>query len=114
MPKILEAKKKENGDNEIDIERFRKEAEDINRKIEKGRDRVLTFTREEAAIVSSLNDIDLALNQARKRVSSLKFELTALRDKTIETTRASDSLKNRIKDDEDYIFRRLVALYKMN
>jgi hypothetical protein len=89
MPKLLEAKKKENGDNGVDIERFRKEAVDINRKIEKGRDRVLTFTREEAAIVSSLNDIDLALNQARKRVSSLKFELTALRDKTIETIQAS-------------------------
>jgi septal ring factor EnvC (AmiA/AmiB activator) len=114
MPKILEAKKKENGDNSVDIERFRKEAVDINRKIEKGRDRVLTFTREEAAIVSSLNDIDLALNQARKRVSSLKFELTALRDKTIETIQASDSLKKRINAGEDYIFKRLVALYKMN
>jgi len=108
------AKKKKNGDKGGDIERFRKEAEDINRKIEKGRDRVLTFTREEAAIVSSLNDIDLALNQARKRVSSLKFELNALRDKTIETTRASNSLKKRIKAGEDYIFKRLVALYKMN
>jgi len=114
MPKILEAKKKENGDNGVDIERFRKQAVDINRKIEKGRDRVLTFTREEAAIVSSLNDIDLALNQARKRVSSLKFELTALRDKTIETIQASDSLKKRINAGEDYIFKRLVALYKMN
>ncbi len=108
------AKKKKNGDNGADIKRFRKEAEDINREIEKGRHRVLTFTKEEAAIVSSLNDIDLALNQARKRVSALKFELSALRDKTIETTRASDKLKKRIKADEDYIFKRLAALYKMN
>ena len=107
-------KKKKTGDNDSDIERFRKKTEDINRKIEKGRHRVLTFTREEAAIVSSLNHIDLALNKARKRVSALKFELTALRDKTIETTRASKSLKKRIKADEDYIFKRLVALYKMN
>lgn len=108
------AKKKKNGDNGVDIKRFRKEAEDINQEIEKGRHRVLTFTKEEAAIVSSLNNIDLALNQARKHVSALKFELAALRDKTIETTRASDKLKKRIKADEDYIFKRLAALYKMN
>ena len=40
MPKVPVAKKKKNGDNGVDIERFRKKAEDINRKIEKGRDRV--------------------------------------------------------------------------
>jgi murein DD-endopeptidase MepM/ murein hydrolase activator NlpD len=114
MPKVPVAKKKKNGNNGVDIERFRKAAEDINRKIEKGKDRVLTFTREEAAIINRLNHIDLALNQARKRVSSLKSELTALRDKTIQTARASENLKKRITADEDYIFKRLVAFYKMN
>jgi len=107
-------KKIKNKDNDGDVKRFRKEAEDINREIEKGRHRVLTFTREESAIVNRLNDIDLALNQARKRVSALRFELAALRDKTIETTRASDNLKKRIEADEDYIFKRLAAFYKMN
>ena len=108
------AKKKKTEDNDSNIKRFRKEAEDINREIEKGRHRVLTFTKEEASIVSSLNDIDLALNQARKRASALKFELAALRKKIIETTRVSKSVKKRIKAGEDYIFKRLVALYKMN
>jgi murein hydrolase activator len=114
IPKVPAAKKKKNKDNSVDVKRFRKEAEDINRKIEKGRHRVLTFTREEAAIVNRLNDIDLALNQTRKRVSALRFELADLRDKTIETTRASDNLKKRIEADEHYIFKRLAALYKMN
>jgi len=74
----------------------------------------LTFTREEAAIVNSLNDIDLALNQIRNRVSVLRLELAALRDKSMETIRASDNLKKRIEADEEYIFKRLSALYKMN
>ena len=107
-------KEKKNKDNDGDVKRFRKEVEDINREIERGRHRVLTFTREESAIVNRLNDIDLALNQARKQVSALRFELAALRDKTIETTRASDNLKKKIEADEDYIFKRLAALYKMN
>jgi septal ring factor EnvC (AmiA/AmiB activator) len=103
-----------NKDNDSDVIRFRKEAEDINREIEKGKHRVLTFTREEAAIVNRLNDIDLALNQTRKQVSALRFELAALRDKTIETTQAYNNLKKKIEADEDYIFKRLTALYKMN
>ncbi len=108
------AKNKENEENGGDSNPLSKEAEDIHRKIEKSRHRVLTFTREEAAIVNSLNDIDLALNHARKRVSTLRLELAALRDKIIETGRASDNLKKRIEADEDYIFKRLSALYKMN
>jgi septal ring factor EnvC (AmiA/AmiB activator) len=108
------AKKRDNEENGGHTNPLSKEAEDINRKLEKSRHRVLTFTREEAAIVNSLNDIDLALDQARKRVSALRLELAALRDKIIETSRASDNLKKRIEADEDYIFKRLSALYKMN
>ena len=114
IPIVPTGRDKKNKDNDVHIKRFRKESQDINREIEKGRHRVLTFTREEAAIVNRLNDIDLALNQARKGVSALRFELAALRDKTIQTTRASDKLKKRIKAEEDYIFKRLAALYKMN
>jgi len=108
------AKKKENEENDGNIKPLSKETEDINREIEKGRHRILTFTREEAAIVNSLNDIDLTLSQARKRVSILRLELAALRDKTIEISRTSHNLKKRIEADEDYIFKRLSALYKMN
>jgi len=104
----------ENEGNGGDINPLSKEAEDIHREIEKGMHRVLTFTREEAAIVNRLNDIDLALNQARKRISLLRLELAALEDKTIETSRESDNLKKKIEVDEDYIFKRLSALYKMN
>jgi septal ring factor EnvC (AmiA/AmiB activator) len=107
-------KKKKTGGNDGDIKRFKKEAEDINRKIEKGRVKVLTFTREEASVVTSLNDIDLALNQAVKRSSALKFELAALGKKITQTTKASKDLKKNIEAGEDYIFKRLVALYKLN
>jgi len=64
-----------------DIEQFKKEAENIGKKIEKGKADVLTSTREEASIVSSLNDIDLALNKVRKRSSALNPNLWLLRKK---------------------------------
>ena len=114
IPSIPTGRKNKNEDNDDDIKRFRKESQDINREIEKGRYRILTFTKEEVALVNRLNDIDLTLNQARKGVSALRFELAALRDKTIQTTRASDELKKKIKADEDYIYKRLAAFYKMN
>jgi len=97
-----------------DIEQFKKEAENIGKKIEKGKADVLTSTREEASIVSSLNDIDLALNKVRKRSSAFKSELMALEKKTTETTNASKDLMKRIKAGEDYASKRLVALYKLN
>ncbi len=106
--------KKITGDFNNDIEQFKKEAENIGKKIEKGKADVLTSTREEASIVSSLNDIDLALNKIRKRSSAFKSELMALEKKTTETTNASKDLMKRIKASEDYASKRLVALYKLN
>ena len=108
------AKNNKNEENGGNINPLSKEAEDIHREIEKSKHRVLTFTKEEAAIVNRLNDIDLSLNQARKRVSTLRLELAGLRDKIIETSRASNNLKKRIEANEGYIYKRLSALYKMN
>lgn len=106
--------KKITGDLNRDIEQFKKEAENIGKKIEKGKADVLTSTREEASIAGSLNDIDLVLNKVRKRSSVFKSELMALDKKITETTNASKDLMRRINAGEDYASKRLVALYKMN
>lgn len=102
------------GDLSRDIEQFKKEAEKIGKKIEKGKADILISTKEEASIVSSLNDIDLALNKVRKRSAFFKSELMALEKKIAETTNASKDLMIRIEAGEEYASRRLVALYKMN
>lgn len=100
--------------NSSDMEKFRKEAEIINREIKKGKAKVLTFTKKEASIVNSLNHIDLAVNKARKRVSTAKYELISLQKKIMETTNAFKDLKKQININEDYAYTRLAAFYKLN
>lgn len=105
---------KTTGDFDEDIKQFRQEAENINRKIEKGKEDVLTFTRKEASIVSSLNDIDRTLDKARKHAKAIKSELSALEKKIEETNNMSLNFKKKIEINETYASRRLVALYKLN
>lgn len=102
------------GNDSSTIDQYKKEAEKINQKIEKGKAEVLTFTRNESNIVNSLNDIDLELNRARKRISVTKSGLITLEAKITETTDASKHLMKKIKTNEDYASKRLVALYKLN
>ena len=88
---------KQTGDSDRDIKLFRQEAENISRKIKKGKAEILTFTRKEASIVNSLNDIDLALNEARKQTSAIKSELASLEKRIDETIQLSTDLKKKIK-----------------
>ena len=105
---------KKTGATPNDIEKFQKEANSINQKIEKKRSELLRFTRKETAVVDSLNDIDLTLDRARKNASSLKTELAALETELLKTKNDSDDLQKQIKTSEAYAASRLVAIYKLS
>lgn len=96
------------------IEQFQKKAEDIDRKIEKSKARVLKFSGKESTIVYSLDRIDLSLNKAVKRVSANKSELATLDKKITNSTNEYKKLVKEIETTEDYAAKRLVALYKIN
>ncbi|MBU0987667.1 MAG: SH3 domain-containing protein, partial [Proteobacteria bacterium] len=102
------------GDNETDIQRIKKEAQNISQKIQKGQVKVQTFTQKASAIIHDLNGLDLALNAARKRSVELKSELPALEEQIAETTRISKDLVKRIEIDQEYVSNRLVSFYKLN
>ena len=98
----------------VKVDRFKKEAEDISQKIKKGQLKVLTFTKKETTIISSLDAIDLTLNTTRKRVSALKGDLIAIEKQIAETTHTSKDLVKKIESSEEYVYKRLVSLYKLN
>jgi septal ring factor EnvC (AmiA/AmiB activator) len=104
----------EDGNTPEDIEKFQKEARNIDKKIEKKTSELLKFTRKETAIVNSLNDIDLILDHARKNASSLKAELAALEKEILKTKNDSDNLLEKIQISENYAASRLVAIYKLS
>lgn len=97
-----------------DIKDSGKEARNISREIEKGTAELLRFTRKETSIVNSLNDIDLTLDNARKKTLSLKKELADFEKEIKKATNTSEELKKRIKTSEEYASKRLVAIYKLN
>jgi len=97
-----------------EFDEIKKKAEDISRKIEKGQVQIQKFAREEADIISTLNQVDIALNRSRKRISVLDREIAGLEKKIAETTRKSEGLIDQIKANEQYIAKRLIALYKLN
>ena len=104
----------ETGSSPGDIEKFQKEAKRIDQKIEKKTSELLRFTRKEKAIVNSLNDIDMTLDNDRKNASLLKAELAALEKEIIKTKNDSDNFQKKIKTSEDYAALRLVAIYKLS
>ena len=96
------------------IEEIKKRAKDIDREIEKGKAKIQKFTHREAHIIQRLNQVDLMLNQSRKRIYALGREMTRIEKKINETTKASEGLKQQIKASEKYVASRMVALYKLN
>lgn len=97
----------------LTIEDFKKKAATINRKIEQQKSELKTFTIKEKNTLTRLNDADFALNKARKSVSVIRKEIAGIEKKIKETTMSYIDLVEKIKTNEAYISKRLVALYKL-
>ena len=104
------AKEENNGD----IEGLNKKERNINQEIEKGKAELLSFTKKEASIVNSLNDIDLVLDKAIKNASFLNAELDDVEKEIKNVTNTSKEFQKKIKISEEYASKRLIALYKLS
>ena len=99
---------------DTEIHRAKRKAEDIHRKIAAGQAEVATFSEEEIRIVNSLEEIDFALNNARKRRNALETEFADFEKKVMETEAAIHELSDKITESRAYAAKRLVALYKLD
>ena len=106
------AKQPDEQQSQIDL--IKKRKEHIGLEIEKGRQEVEAFTRKENNIIKRLNRVELSLNRSRKRIATLKDEIKELGRVITEASNESEELRKRIQANEDYVARRMVALYKMN
>jgi septal ring factor EnvC (AmiA/AmiB activator) len=108
------AQSQQAGDLQPRIDAFKSRKNHINREIEKGRQEVEAFSRREADIIKHLNQVDLALSERRKRAAALKTEIKKLEEMIDDASAATEKLKERIRSNQQYLSKRLVALYKMN
>ena len=97
---------------EVDVLHQRKK--DIRREIEKGRKDVAAITRRENDIIQQLNQVEVALNNSKKRATGLKKEIEKLGRMIDETSTASEKLSEQVHANKKYVSKRLVALYKLN
>jgi septal ring factor EnvC (AmiA/AmiB activator) len=97
-----------------EIDTLHQRKNDIRREIEKGRQDVAAITRRESDIIQQLNQVEVALNNSKKRAADLKKEIDKLARRIDETSTASERLRKRVRANEKYVSKRLVALYKLN
>ena len=97
---------------EIDVLNQRKKH--IRREIEKGQQDVAAFTQRESEVIKHLNQVELTLNTSRKRAADLKKGIEKLDQMIDEASTASQELRKRIHANEEFVSKRLVALYKMS
>lgn len=95
-------------------EKLQIESREIQQKLSEHRQEVIVFTRKETELIESLDQIDLAIDQARKQAVTIRLEIDSLDLKISQNVAESKTLEKKINQIEMYASRRLVALYKLN
>ena len=96
------------------LEEYQKRKEHIGREIEQGQQEVEAFTRKESDTIKRLNQVEQTLNKSIQQTAATKREIKKLQNAIDDAAASSDVLRAQIRDNEQYVAQRLVALYKMN
>jgi len=96
------------------IDAIKKRTEYISREIEKSRQEVDNFNHREADTIRQLNQVERALDKSRRRAAALKAEIRQLDLQIAEAQKQFQKLDKTVRANEEYVARRLVAMYKMN
>ena len=91
----------------------KRNADEINREINKRRAKVSSFTQKEADLFESLNDVEHSLYKAGKQAAALKSELEILKKKIKAAEDEAESIEEGIRELEKFSSQRLTAFYKI-
>ena len=102
------------GSTKSQIEDLKKRAKDVEHKIEEGESRIKKYSQAEIDTINQLNEVDATLNRSNQRLAALMSEVAVFDEKIAATTKTSSALGKQLKANEEYVARRLVALYKLH
>ena len=114
VPLKKEIKKRVKKAKKLQKEIKKEQKQNIQVKIQTQKEMVETFSQREIEIIEGLNEIDYALNKARRKVMALSTEVMQLEDKIEKLNRDKEGLSREIVQNREYAGKRLSALYKMN
>lgn len=90
------------------------DAEIIKEKLRKAEAQLATISLKEKEVLEAFNAADEALNGARRHVRAAKAELADVQEKIKAVQERSSELEKEILIEEQYVAKRLTALYKLN
>ncbi len=96
------------------LERYRREAERIRRRIEARKADAAALRRKESDCIQRLRETEKDLNDANRRMAALDRELSALNAAIGKKSAESQALAEAIAEAEAYAADRMVALYKLS
>ncbi len=85
----------------------------IDSKIRMHQGEIRKFSEKEQNLLKDLDGMDRNLNRSRVKVAALKKDLSSIRESMKTNSREKQALLESLKRNEDYISKRVVALYKL-
>jgi len=95
-------------------DQFKQKVEDIERNLQKRKDKLQTIIRKETDILNSLDTIDRSIDQGKKRIAAYKKELKRIAKEIAAYNETRKEQEKKIRVGEYYNTKRLVALYKLD
>lgn len=86
----------------------------VGRELAASRQKVASFAKEEASVITALDDTEKALNHARKKVARLSKELETFETRIRELEEEYRKVEKHAEANESYVAARLAALYKLS
>jgi len=111
--KIIKDEEKKREKEMAAVQKFKKQASDVNNQIQKRKETVQTIAARETEVIDNLDRIDRDFNIATRRVGLLKDRQKALQERKKATNALLAKLLEKIKKGEAYTSGRIVALYKL-
>jgi septal ring factor EnvC (AmiA/AmiB activator) len=96
------------------LKEFQKESEAIKESIDKSNLKIKKIKKKEADILTGLNDIELVMNETRRTILKNQSELSTLEKQISANSDQYRKMNKKIRENEIYSSKRLVALYKLN
>ena len=111
--KIIPDEENKSEKNAVHVQKFKKQARDVEHQIQTRKQNIRTIAARETAVINNLDRIDRELNIATRQVAVLKGRQKELQEKKKDTKALLAKLLEKIKTGEAYASRRIVALYKL-
>ncbi|RLC32931.1 MAG: hypothetical protein DRH32_02155, partial [Deltaproteobacteria bacterium] len=111
--KIIPDEENKSEKNAVPVQKFKKQARDVEHQIQTRKQNIRTIAARETAVINNLDRIDRELNIATRQVAVLKGRQKELQEKKKDTKALLAKLLEKIKTGEAYASRRIVALYKL-